>query len=231
MPDEAANLPILVRSSGSWCELGLFFPNSTSTILFASRTSADLFNLRLLPVWIGQVRLVLFGRHGEPLMQHFYSNGVTIVTQQNDSTQISWFVPYAKLAFSKGTVIKLGFTIFKINVNHTSFISSLVRDHKLSGQWQTFRNGLGRSTKLGNSAEKYFWLWPDQPWMCKHLCQVSTWRLFRPKVKRATILSTHRSCLFEKLKSSPQRLSLQFVQQLTTVMTWQHVVTWFFKTK
>ena len=89
LPDEAANLPILVRSSGSWCELGLFFPNSTSTFLFASRTSAALFDLRLLPVWIGQVRLVLFGRHGEPLMQHFYSNGVTIVTQQNDSALIS----------------------------------------------------------------------------------------------------------------------------------------------
>ena len=69
---------------------------------------------------------------------HFYSNGVTIVTQQNDSALISWFEPYAKLAFSKGTVIKLGFTIFKINVNRTSFISSLLRDHKLSGQWQPF---------------------------------------------------------------------------------------------
>ena len=39
--EKAANLLILVQSSG-WCELGLFLRNSTSTLLFTSRTSASL---------------------------------------------------------------------------------------------------------------------------------------------------------------------------------------------
>ena len=56
---------------------GVSWVSSFLTLPVCCFSDFSCFVLRLFLVWIWQVRLVCFGRHGEPSIRHFNSNDVT----------------------------------------------------------------------------------------------------------------------------------------------------------